>query len=264
MERHTTKNLILRSAIAFSMAFFATGCIPYDNLIHYQNDFLETQNFEINNRPEITIQTNDVLSIKVHSSDVNTAAPFNVDLNDNLSVINVEAIQLGGYLVDKEGFIVFPVLGKIKVKGLTTSVATQIIKEKLVEYLKDPIVNLRLLNFRVSITGEVELPGSYMVFNERLTISEAISLAGGLTPYANRSNIQLIRESDGIRTFHKIDIQNTDVFSSEYFYLRQNDLIYVEPTRSKVGAINDQLTKTIPIVTAVATLVAVIVSISSN
>ena len=264
MKSRTT--VYLNRIFILIIGLFSYSCIPYEELLNYQNNFSDSQKFEISNLPKLTIQTNDVLSITVHSSDVTTAAPFNVGQSTEASTnaVNVEAIQLGGYLVDKDGFIEFPVLGKIKVKGLTTNVAKQLIRESLIEYIKDPTVNLRLLNFRVSVTGEVSQPGTFLVFNERITIPEAIARAGGLTTYANRENVQLIREKDGIRTFHRINLKTADAFSSQYYYLQQNDMIYIEPLRAKQGAINDQLTKTIPIITAVATLVAVIVSISNN
>ncbi|MEL6276279.1 MAG: polysaccharide biosynthesis/export family protein, partial [Bacteroidota bacterium] len=169
-----------------------------------------------------------------------------------------------GYLVDGDGNIFFPVIGQVRVIGLSINEVKNLITDQLVRYLKDPVVKVRLLNFKVTVSGEVQREGSFNVFNERISIPEAIARAGGLTDYADRAAILLIREENGQRTTMNIDLLSADIFTSEYFYLKQNDLLYVKPTRAKTGAVNDQTSKTIPLVTAAATLAAVIISITSN
>ena len=128
---------------------------------------------------------NDVLDIKVHTQNLETAAPFNLlPSSQTLNISNPELLQLSGYLVDTDGTINFPVIGKWKVQGLHMSEAKAQLLELLTDYLKDPVINIRLLNFRITIDGEVLRPGSFTVYSERISIPEAIAMAGGMTPYA--------------------------------------------------------------------------------
>lgn len=236
------------------------SCVSYQDIVNYQTEMPDTTDFI--KPPVIKIQSNDVLDIKVFSSDVSTAAPFNLGPVDyNWTFGNLESLQLNGYLVDSQGYIDFPVLGQIKVGGLNTSEAKNEILSKLKSYLKDPVVNIRFLNFRITVTGEVRNPGSFTIVNERISLPEALSRAGDLTSYANRSNILIVREENGKRSFKRIDLQSASVFQSEYFYLKQNDLIYVEPLQAKTGDIDDQSNETVTFVVGAATLIAVIVSI---
>jgi len=249
---------------AVCLVFLTFSCVPHRNLINYQENLPVDSSLVIANQPEIRIQPNDVLRIDVFSSDPSTVAPFNVSQGANNNVFDSDAIQLNGYLVDANGNIFFPVVGEINVKGLSINEVKNLISNQLIRYLKDPVVNVRLLNFKVTVSGEVKREGSFNVFNERISIPEAIARAGGLTDYADREEILLIREEDGVRTTKSINLLSADIFASDYFYLKQNDLIYIKPIRAKTGAVNDQTSKTIPLVTAAATLAAVIISITSN
>ena len=246
------------------MAFY--GCIPYEKLVSYKVAASNVQDtVTIRNAPDVRIQPGDVLRIKVYGPDERTAAPFNLTPTaTGDDYVSVEAIQLSGYLVDKNGAIDFPVLGTLRLKGHTISEAKNMIREKLLMHLKDPVVNVRLLNFQVTVSGEVRNPGSFFVINERITIPEALSLAGDLTDYANRNNVLLVREADGVRSKHRINLQSTTLFQSPVFYLKQNDFLYVEPIKAKTGAVQDQSNKTLPVITAAATLIAVVVSILRN
>ncbi|MBK8501594.1 MAG: polysaccharide biosynthesis/export family protein [Saprospiraceae bacterium] len=174
---------------------------------------------------------------------------------------NLESLQLNGYLVDPKGDIDFPILGSINLNGLTTVEAKESIAKLLTSYLRDPVVNIRFLNFKITVSGEVANPGTFTVVNERITLPEAISRAGDLTNYADRRNILIIREIDGVRTFNRINLQSSSIFDSDYYYLRQNDLVYIEPLKAKTGAIGDQTNETASFVVGSATLIAVIVSI---
>lgn len=241
------------------------GCVSYDKLVSYKEDSLLLDSVVIANAPDIRIQPNDVLNIRVYGSDTKTAAPFNLTPEDAGSFYNdVQLVQLSGYLVDKQGMIDFPVLGTLSVSGKTISEVKKMLNEQLKIHLKDPVVNVRLLNFRITVSGEVLNPGSITIINERITIPEAISMAGDLTEYADRSNVLLVREENGIRTFNRINLQSSKLFQSDFFYLKQNDYLYVEPIPAKAGAVQDQTNKTIPIITAAATLIAVVLSITKN
>lgn len=239
------------------------ACVSYDKLVSYKENSLQLDTVVIANAPDIRVQPNDILNIRVYGSDTKTAAPFNLTPVDAGNFYNNVALaQLGGYLVDKQGQIDFPVLGSFNVGGKTISEVKDLLNEKLNVHLKDPVVNVRLLNFRITVSGEVFSPGSFNIINERITIPEAISMAGDLTEYADRSNVLIVREENGIRTFNRINLQSSKLFQSELFYLKQNDYLYIEPIPAKAGAVQDQTNKTIPIITAAATLIAVVLSIT--
>ncbi|MDC1198232.1 polysaccharide export protein, partial [Algibacter sp.] len=150
------------------------------------------------------------------------------------------------YLIDNEGNIDYPVLGKIKLLGLSVQEAQELFKDKLALYLKDPIVNIRILNFRISVLGEVGSPGMYEVSGERITILEALALAGDLTIKGQRENILVVRDFNGTKTYTRVDLTNKELFNSPVYYLTQNDTIYVEPNNSAVsGASGDMRISTI-------------------
>jgi polysaccharide export outer membrane protein len=128
-------------------------------------------------------------------------------------------------------------------------------------YLKNPVVNIRFVNFRVSVLGEVNGPGTFIISNDRITILEALGMAGDLTPYSNRSNILVIREQNGIRKFGELDIQSPEIFKSEYYYLKQGDIVYIEPTKDKEASIRDQFTEYLPWVTSSLSAITTIIAL---
>ena len=141
------------------------------------------------------------------------------------------------YLIDNLGFIEYPILGKIKVAGLTKSELINYLKQQFKPYLKsDPIININILNYRISVTGEVARPGTFIVSSERISLPETLALAGDLTIFGKRSNIIVLRDINGVKTINKIDITKTDFINSEFYYLTQNDVIYVEPNKTRVNA----------------------------
>jgi len=139
-------------------------------------------------------------------------------------------------LVDAQGTIDFPVLGKIKVSGLTRSEVLQLFQEKIEKYIKNPVVNLRIMNFKVSVQGEVNLPGTYSIASERITLIEALTLAKDLTIYGKRNNILIIRDIDGVKSYNRVDITKANFINSPFYYLAQNDVVYVEPNQSRINA----------------------------
>ncbi|MCB0633805.1 MAG: polysaccharide biosynthesis/export family protein [Saprospiraceae bacterium] len=252
--------LIAVSSVFFMMSFYA--CIPYDRLVNYKVEASYLDSVAIRNAPDIRIQPGDVLKIQVYGPDETTIKPYNLSPgNGNDNFTSIASVQLSGYLVDQRGVIDFPVIGEMKLGGLTTTEAKNLVKSRLLEDLKDVVVNLRLLNFQVTVSGEVQRPGSFFVVNERITLPEALTQAGDMTNYADRSNVLIVREVNGVRTFNRVNLQSSNLFQSDMFYLKQNDFIYVEPITAKTGAVQDQSNKTLPIITATATLIAVAVSI---
>lgn len=244
------------------ISLMTVSCVSHKSLLNYRENFPVDEQNQITNTPKITLQPNDVISIKVYSVDPEAAKPFNLlATSENPSIFNPDLVQLNGYLIDADGAIDFPIIGKIRLQGLTIEEAKKLILTALEPHLVNPVVNIRLLNFKVTVSGEVVRPGTFNIFNERISLPEAISLAGDLTDYADRSSVLVVRELGGERIFHRVNLLSADLFQSEFYYLHQNDLVYIEPVKAKTGAVRDQTSKTIPIVSAAATLIAVLVGI---
>ena len=187
---------------------------------------------------ESVIQKNDILSIYVTSPNPNATEMFNNTQTVVSSTATGSISQTVGYLVNSDGNIVFPSLGTISAVGLTKKQLTQKIASELLEkkLLIDPIVNIRFLNYRVTVLGEVARPTVVNVANEKISLLEAIGLAGDLTIYAKRDNVLLIREEGGKKTFRRINLNDEKFFSSPDYYLKTNDIVYVEPNRVRAQA----------------------------
>lgn len=200
-----------------------------------KKDILYFQDIEKNNKiGKITINTskiqfNDILYIKVTAFDNDATVPFNIPYQ-SLDT------KLTGYLVDYNGNITFPVLGEIRVEGKTNSEVETIIKDLLVKekLLKDPEISIRVVNKKITVLGEVSRPGTYEFSEENITLLQAIGRAGDISIEGIRKNILIIREENGIRTNATIDITKTDWFNSPYYYIKQNDVIYVTPNERKI------------------------------
>lgn len=215
--------------------------------------------------PESIIQKNDILSIVV--SDINPQAaeifnPTNPNNNDPSATVNKNVPV--GYLVDTEGQIQFPVLGNIKAQGLTK---TQL-KEKIIKIildkklLLDPIVSIRFLNFRVTVLGEVGQPTVIPIPNEKISLLEALGLAGDLTIYGNRNNVMVIREEitpdqKERRTITRINLNSAELFTSPYYYLQSNDIVYVEPNKAKVAS-TSRASQWLPVIFSGLSLAAIV------
>ncbi|NJM78919.1 MAG: polysaccharide export protein [Flavobacterium sp.] len=204
------------------------------------------------------LQPNDVISIIISSENPEIVAPYNLidvslKVDESLGNQNIQT-----YIIDKNGNIEFPIIGSIKIGGLPKSEAIEKIKTILKDHVKDAVVNLRILNFKVSVLGEVAKPNTYTVNSERITLLEALSLAGDLTIYGNRKTVMLIREKEGNKEIQKIDITKPNFISSPYYYLAQNDVIYVEPNKTRVNsaAIGPNITIGISALSLIVTIIA--------
>ncbi len=262
------KHLIYASLLLTSLS----SCVPHSELINFNEANLpEDQPEAIVNAMNLTIQPEDLLRITGHSYDPLAAAPFNVEPAGQQNMQGIGQGGTGGnytlelfmgYLVDQEGYIDFPVLGRIEVEGLTIEEAKLRIYELLQTYLKDPVVNMRYLNLKITILGEVQLPGVQRLSNKRVTLLEAIGMAGDLTDYANRSNILVIREEEGRRTYTRLDLQSAEIFTSPYFYLQQNDVIYVEPIQARVATVADPAQRIISYASAGLSIITLIIALT--
>jgi polysaccharide export outer membrane protein len=184
---------------------------------------------------EPIIQRDDRIAIIVSSIDAESVVPFNLNSAQNQG--SIQSQYQTSYLVDSKGTIDFPIVGKLNVEGYTIEELKQLLKEKLMPYFKvEPVVNVTLLNFKVSVLGAVNAPGLKKFDNNRVTLLEAIASSGDLTIYGKRQNILIIRDFQGIKTFNRVDITKADFVNSPFYYLDQNDLIFVEERKAKIDA----------------------------
>lgn len=244
------------------MVLFISSCISHEEILNF-TEGVEWQEISKDpiNVPPIRIQVDDILKIRVYSVDPEAVVPFNIgqNISQNGDVITDKDSD---YLVDKQGNISFPVLGNISLVGLTTIEAREAIKKILTQYIKDPIVTLRLKNFKISVLGEVKLPQTFIVEDEEITILQALSMVGDFSNYANRGSVLIIREDNGKQVFARLNLHSRDIFKSPYFYLQQNDVIYVEPIKERTASISDQTNKILPWASIVITMTTLLVSIA--
>ncbi|MDW5289377.1 polysaccharide biosynthesis/export family protein [Formosa sp. PL04] len=235
-----------------------TSCgVSRESIVYFQDEPVkghsELSDFEIKFKPD------DLLTIDVSAIDPEAARPFNLPAvsYNTTSVISAQGtLKMQTYLIDKNGNIEFPVLGTIKLGGLSRSEANYFLKGTLEEYLKDPIVNIRLANFTITILGEVNKPGTYNLQNETVSLTEALGLAGDLTIYGKRDNVFLIREINGENRYYKFDLTSINVMNSPYFFLTQNDVIYVEPNKAKIRS-SKYNQNNVVLISAIATLATI-------
>ncbi|MFD2514330.1 polysaccharide biosynthesis/export family protein [Pontibacter locisalis] len=233
-------------------------------VIYFQADQSGNETQTIAQKHVSKLQPGDILSIMVSSLSPEASAMFNPYLQANATTQqqttqSTAPSPANGYLINEEGFISLPLVGKVKLAGLSTSEATDLVTKHLDKYLQQPTVNIRILNFKISVLGEVTRPALYTIPNEKITLPEAIALAGDLTIYGKRNNVQVIREVDGKRVFSQVDLTERDLFNSPYYYLQANDVVYVEPTKSKVMS-SDRTVQLIPVVLSGLSLLTVIVT----
>ena len=215
-----------------------------------------------------TYHIDDELIIVVNALDNEAAKPFNKTsvsmAQDLLDARGRERIQT--YRVFPNGNINFPVLGEIKMAGLSRSQATTMLQEKLTDYIKNPIVDIETVNYRITVLGEVARPGTYTAVNERITLVEAISMAGDLTIYGERENVLVIQDYDGKKTYTRVNLKSNELFNSPVYYLSQNDVVYVEPnkTRAKNSAIGAQTGVILTSISLLVSMTALIVTIINN
>ena len=238
-------SMVSRLIFTLAVIVFCTSCNSYKNVPYFQ-DLKRSDKIgdNIDNFSPVTVQPQDILGVSVNS--LNPEA-WKDDDNKN------------GYLVDLDGNIQLPLVGTIKVAGLTTNVIQQQIRKKLITYLKEPTVNIRILNFKISVIGDVAKPNVYPVANERITVTEALGLAGDLNITGMRNNVLLIREIDNKRQYINIDLTSAELFKSPYYYLKNNDVIYVQPDKTKTNS-GDRSYRTVSLILSVLSVVTIILT----
>jgi polysaccharide export outer membrane protein len=233
-------------------------------MVYFQDEPIG--NSQIDSAPkQLIYKPDDILTINVSAADALAAQPFNlavVSIGEDLISAN-GATRVQTYLIDYNGNIEFPVLGTLHLAGMTRIEATEMLKEKISEYAKDPIVNIRLANFTVTIIGEVSNPGTFTIQDERITLPEALGLANDLTIFGKRKDILLIREVDGVKKFAKIDLTSVKSVLSPLYYLQQNDVIVVEPNNARIRSSTFNQNNVV-IISAVGTLATIVAIILAN
>ena len=222
-----------------ALALLVSSCASTKDIAYFQNKMVN-QPEKIDKHAGIVIQPKDMLSIVVSSRNPELVAMFNLPVvsyqaGGELASINSYQQRLMGYVVDEEGFIEFPVLGKLNIVGKTRWEVAELVKNKLIQegYLSDAVVTVEFLNFKISVLGEVASPGTFSIEGDKVTVLQAISLARDLTIFGRRDNVSVIREQDGKRTIYEINLTDVDLFKSPAYYLQQNDIVYVQPNDIK-------------------------------
>lgn len=243
-------NTATYGAVAFFALVIISSCSTYKNTTYFMDipDTLKASNgiaIPLAKYADPKIQAGDLLYVLIQTIDPRAN---NITGNTTGATFTTQATStaapgtstMPGYLVDKNGNIELALVGDIKISGLSTSEARDAIRKKAAIYYKDPVVNVRFANFTVSVLGEVRQPAQYTIPGERTTVLDAIAMAGDLTIYGKRENILLLREENGIKTPIRLNLNSSDILKSPYFFLKQNDVIYVEPNKAKVAS-NDYI-----------------------
>lgn len=259
---------LVSAQIAYSLiglCSLLTGCVSSKELILYQSTGSGSDTMSIVPKYIQTIKEGDVLSVQVSSLSPEATAFFNpYALMTAMSgpaqpTPTTPLAYTPGYLVSEEGKIELPLIGLQTVQGLTNIQAAALIRQKLLDYLKEPTVNVRNLNFQIAVSGEVARPSLFSIPNGQISLPAALGLAGDITIYGRRTNVLVIREENGQRTFNHIDLTKRDVFKSPYYYLHPNDVVYVEPGNARLASA-DRTYQVLPIILSALSFIAIIVS----
>ena len=251
--------------------FFVSSCGAPKNIAYFQNRLVD-QPEQIDKHGGIVIQPKDMLSIVVSSKNPELVVMFNlpvVSYQAGSEITSSSGYQrLMGYVVDNEGYIDFPILGRIKVSGLTRWELAELIKKRLIDegYLSDAVVTVQFMNFKVSVIGEVNSPGTYTIEGDKVTVLQALSLARDLTIFGQRENVTVIRERDGERTMYQINLCDVSMFDSPAYYLQQNDIVYVEPSdiRARQSTTDDKALRMTSIFVSSGSLLVSVASLIVN
>ncbi|GLU44901.1 polysaccharide biosynthesis/export family protein [Allomuricauda sp. NBRC 101325] len=239
-----------------------SSCASKQDVVYFQNAALSGLETQVKENVATTrFKVDDLINIYVSTLDPEASAPFNL-FRGAQEGGNMRPEQVD-YLVDKDGEIDFPVIGKIKVVGLTPEELRVKLTESLeADYLKDPIINIRLKNFTVTVLGEVKRPGTYLVNGEQITILEALGLAGDMTIKGMRKNVLVIREFEGTKVYYRIDLTSNMAAESPVYYLTQNDVVYVEPNNSAItsSSMDNRATITVSILSVLITSTVLILT----
>ena len=248
-------------SIVLVLAMCVAGCTSSKKIIYFQNIDDAVLN-PVGTDYEAVIKKDDRLTIVVSGPDKSVCAPYNLTLNEAGSTgavlnSNPETVTLS-YLVDRNGDIDFPILGKIHVEGMTRNELVDYLTEQIGKDVKDPIVYVSFRNYKITILGEVKSPGTYTIDSKKINVLQALGMAGDLNLTAQRENILLLREVDGVLTHQRIDLRDKSLLESPYFYLQQNDVLYVLPSTTRVATATTATAIWGMVLSSITTIIAIV------
>jgi len=256
------KSIVLLLLICIGLTF--TSCVSRKDFMPYQN--VESLATEAPNQFETVFQPDDMLSIVVSAANPIIAEPYNV-YGTVVTTLDsgVGQRQQHTYLVDEEGYIDFPILGRIHVAGKTKSEVHAYLQKEVSKDINNPIINIRITNFKVTVHGEVNRAGVHTVGSERITLPEAIALSGDMTIYGNRQKILVMREENGIRKHNYVDLTNANFMNSDFYYLKQNDIVFVEQNnvRKNSAAVGPNISTMFSAVSLLVSIVTLAIRINN-
>ena len=247
------------TGVSFLCVMFC-GCLSQKKVVYFQENANKVSSVSFDTSFVSVIHPNDILNIFVTSINAEASKYFNFSVAPEATSANATTPGNNGYLVDANGFIQLPLVGSVKVGGLTTSAAKDTLVQHLAKYIESPTIKLNIQNFKVTMLGEITRPAVYYISSEKMTITDALSLAGDLTLYGRRDNIMVVREENGKKTFGMIDITSRDFFSSPYYNLHSNDIIYIEPIKAKKYQA-ENLYKVLPLLLSTVSVAIVLIKI---
>lgn len=260
MRQKRGPHLFLKTILITLTGGTLTSCVSTKNAVYF-NNVNDTTVKTVNTAFEPLIQKNDILQITVSSLNPQEAVIYNLpNANTGGAAAGTGGTAAGtGFLVDQQGFIRYPVFGQIKVEGLTTKALTDTLRNQFEvrKLLLNPVVNVRFLNYRVTVLGEVAKPTVVNVTNEKISILEALGMAGDITVYGKKDNVMLIREVEGERTIKRLNLNEGTIFTSPYYFLQPNDIVYVEPNKSRVASA-ERSRQVLPVVLSGLSLLVII------
>lgn len=243
-----------------------SSCKSYKDIAYFDDlpDSLQVVNIKTAEYSQPVIQSDDILSISIQTIDPQLAAPVNQSVTmpaiGSSSSSSIGSQQITGFLVDQNGEVELSMIGKVKLAGQTTHQARDLIKQKASLYYKQPSVQVRFANFKVTVIGEVAKPAAYTLPNENVSILDALGLAGDLTIFGKRENVLLVRDNNGEKQFVRFNLNKSEIFRSPYFYLKQNDVIYVEPNEGKAASTDAARNRTFTIAASLLSVILVVAS----
>ena len=257
MKKYLFLSLLLLLAMATSCKSYKDipyfSSIPSDDSVYVKGFDIEGAKYE-----PLLIKPDDILQVNIDIMDNKLSA---VTAQSNASAsLDAETRGATGYLVDQNGEINLPLLGIVKAAGKTTNQIKEEIQEKAASIYRNPVVNVRLSNFAISVLGEVNKPGTYFIKGERASILDALGLAGDMTIYGRRDNVMLLRKTDNGQKIYRFDLNDEYALSLPFFYLQQNDVLYVQPSNAKAAQTDSQRMQWLSITASLATVIAVFAS----
>ena len=247
--------------VFFLLVIVMSSCVSNKDIAYFQFDEIEQS--EVNNKFETIFKPDDLLQITISSDNIEATRPFNLPAVTYATTTNsvVGTPQQQSYLIDSKGEIDFPVLGKLKLGGLSREDALQLLKGKLSpDYVADPTINIKIANFKITVYGDVKSPGTFTIPNERVSILDALGLAGDLNISGKRDNVLVIREENNKKVKYRVNLLSNKTLTSPVFYLQQNDVVYVEHNKARIqsASSNSNTTLIISVTSLIITLVSIL------